>query len=146
MEETWKPIPDRPGYSASTFGQIKGPKGSVLKLFQVEAHSKTYLKVWVGKRTKKGLKQSEWVHRLVCITFHGPAPMGKPHVCHVPDSDPSNNRADNLKWGSRKWNESHKNGNVKCGNCVCVYADHDEEGVCRTEKCQCAGWILNESD
>ena len=39
------------------------------------------------------------IHRLVCETFHGPAPADKPHACHR-DDNKLNNHADNLYWGS----------------------------------------------
>ncbi len=48
------------------------------------------------------------VHRLVCLTFHGQAPEGKPFACHFPDPDVLNCAADNLLWGSPKDNSSHR--------------------------------------
>lgn len=43
------------------------------------------------------------VHRLVCEAFHGPPPFDKAVVIHL-DEDATNNRADNLKWGTQKEN------------------------------------------
>lgn len=43
------------------------------------------------------------VHRLVCEAFHGPAPKGMEIVIHI-DEDATNNKADNLKWGTQKEN------------------------------------------
>jgi hypothetical protein len=43
------------------------------------------------------------VHRLVCEAFHGPAPEGLPVVIHL-DEDATNNRPENLKWGTQKEN------------------------------------------
>lgn len=48
---------------------------------------------------KDGLKRSVMVHRLVCAAFHGEPPPGSPMALHW-DDDRSNNRADNLRWGS----------------------------------------------
>lgn len=39
------------------------------------------------------------LHRIVCETFHGPAPAGKDIVLHN-DEVKDNNNKDNLKWGS----------------------------------------------
>lgn len=43
------------------------------------------------------------VHRLVCEAFHGPPPFERAVVIHL-DEDATNNRADNLKWGTQKEN------------------------------------------
>lgn len=43
------------------------------------------------------------VARLVCEAFHGPAPEGKNNCLHK-DEDASNNRPNNLKWGTQKEN------------------------------------------
>ncbi|AUQ74789.1 HNH endonuclease signature motif containing protein [Phaeobacter piscinae] len=44
------------------------------------------------------------VHQLVCEAFHGPKPFPKAIVLHM-DEDPSNNRPENLRWGTRKENQ-----------------------------------------
>ena len=43
------------------------------------------------------------IHRAVCEAFHGPAPEGKPIVLHL-DEDATNNRPENLRWGTQKEN------------------------------------------
>jgi hypothetical protein len=43
------------------------------------------------------------VHRLVCEAFHGPQPQDKPVVIHI-DEDATNNRQENLRWGTQKEN------------------------------------------
>jgi len=43
------------------------------------------------------------VARLICEAFHGPAPEDQPNVLHG-DEDSSNNRPDNLSWGTQKEN------------------------------------------
>lgn len=52
------------------------------------------------------------LHRLVCETFHGPSPEGKPWALHW-DDNPENNTPENLRWGSTEENEADKkrNGN-----------------------------------
>ncbi len=46
------------------------------------------------------------IHRAVCSAFHGLPPLGKPVVIHI-DSDGTNNREENLKWGTQKENLNH---------------------------------------
>lgn len=57
---------------------------------------------------------SRWfnIHQLVCRSFHGDPPSGKPSVLHW-DDDPWNNRVDNLRWGSQSDNheDRRRNGN-----------------------------------
>ena len=43
------------------------------------------------------------IHRLVCEAFHGPAPEQKSVVIHI-DEDATNNRPENLRWGTQKEN------------------------------------------
>lgn len=47
-------------------------------------------------------KRYTFVHRLVLEAFRGPCPAGE--VCRHLDGDPSNNRLDNLKWGTPQEN------------------------------------------
>lgn len=51
------------------------------------------------------------VHRLVLEAFVGPCPPGM--VCrHFPDRDPTNNHANNLRWGTSQENieDTHRDG------------------------------------
>lgn len=48
------------------------------------------------------------VHRLVCESFHGPSPNGKPFAAHFPDPNPANNMPTNLMWASPAENSSHR--------------------------------------
>jgi hypothetical protein len=47
------------------------------------------------------------VHTLVLLAFVGPRPDGM-EACHFPDRDLNNNRLDNLSWGTRTVNYSHR--------------------------------------
>lgn len=49
----------------------------------------------------------EYVHRIICRTFHGHPELGRDHVRHL-DGNMDNNHADNLAWGSRQDNEADK--------------------------------------
>lgn len=109
MDEVWKDIPGYEGrYQASTHGQIRSLpreefrkdghggyatwfyKGRVLSARQKESG---HLNVSLGARNTKK------VHRLVLETFVGPCPAGL--ECLHADGDPTNNRLDNLRWGTR---------------------------------------------
>jgi hypothetical protein len=54
-----------------------------------------YLRV---STTRNGHNQYFLIHRLVCEAFNGPAPDGKPNVCHRNDVK-TDNRSENLYWG-----------------------------------------------
>lgn len=47
------------------------------------------------------------VHRLVCAAFHGPPPPDKPFACHN-NGCSSDNRPENLRWGSAEDNMADK--------------------------------------
>ncbi len=58
----------------------------------------------------EGIRHTYWLHRLICKAFHGDPPVyagEEAHVRHL-DADPSNNHADNLRYGSRSENERDK--------------------------------------
>jgi hypothetical protein len=135
--EEWRPIPNENSYEASSAGRIRNIKtGRILKQWPMQCNSKAYIRCSLG-RNRKG-----WVHRLVCAAFHGPPPSGQNYACHVPNSDPADNRACNLAWGTRNWNESHKDGQAMC-ECKDKAADHvDCNGYCTAIKpdgkhCEC---------
>ena len=55
-------------------------------------------------------------------------------------------------WGTRSWNESHKNGNALC-ECGDVYSEHkpeDEGGWCEAmhgdKHCDCQGFRVKKED
>jgi HNH endonuclease/NUMOD4 motif-containing protein len=106
MPEIWLPIPEIPGYEASTEGNIqsvdrviqtkRGPqrhKGCVLKPAP-GSDGKLYVIV-SGQRCRR-------VHLLVLRTFRGPCPPGL-EGCHN-DGNELNNRLENLRWDTRSSN------------------------------------------
>ena len=72
-------------------------------------------KAYVGKPTYGVLRRDQMrygyyykgknykVHRLVCEAFNGPPPFDKAIVMHLND-DATNNRPENLAWGTHKEN------------------------------------------
>lgn len=109
--EVWKTIPSFPAYSASSFGRIRrdaltyGGGGSVRRPSgalkqRALPYGHRQVTISTGNKPKTLL-----VHRLVAETFL-PAPEdGQDCVCHR-DDNPSNNRPENLFWGSKADNSA----------------------------------------
>lgn len=114
MEEVWKDIPGYEGlYQASTRGRVRSLTRSVFRkdgyggyavwqyagrILRVRPKESGHLNVSLGSRNTKK------VHRLVLETFVGPCPAGL--ECLHADGDPTNNRLDNLRWGTRRENRA----------------------------------------
>jgi len=114
MEEVWKPIPSKPGMMASSFGRVKlpagkasAPNGGLISYepkptFGVKTKaSKTARHIYMSLYNRKLGNMK--IHRLVCEAFHGPQPFPKAVVIHL-DENATNNRPENLKWGTQKEN------------------------------------------
>jgi hypothetical protein len=104
MFEKEKPIPDYPGYFATTDGIIYSYKKGkeLLKLKQA--------KNWAGyvlvSLRVNGKSCARTVHSLVLSTFSGPRPIGYSGA-HL-NGKRDDNRLENLKWVTTKENETHK--------------------------------------
>jgi hypothetical protein len=105
--EQWLAIPGYPGYEASSSGRIRSlprlnTRGGILRQQWIENRncSRGYWKVylWIG-----GKRFPRFVHRLVCLAFHGQPPDGHDDVAHQ-DHDSHNNVASNLKWSTHSAN------------------------------------------
>ena len=99
-------------YKVSNEGEIYDVKNGVL-LTQYPMYKKSpfngtdYQRVYV-------LGKQQRVHRIVCETFHGPAPTGQDSVLHL-DECKDNNHKDNLSWGTSAQNSQawiHSRGGV----------------------------------
>lgn len=96
--ENWKDIKGYEGlYQVSDQGNVKGPKGYILKP-QSRMHG--YLAVFLYKDGCPRYQVS--VHRLVAEAFL-PKPEEATEVNHI-DEDKQNNRASNLEWVTRSEN------------------------------------------
>lgn len=106
-KETWKPIPDFPGYDASSFGRIRSVRGR--KHIMKQARQRTgYLRVSLQVPNERGGgKAFAFVHRLVCAAFHGGWPTGRMAAAHQ-NGKRDDNRACNLRWMTYKENEAQK--------------------------------------
>lgn len=114
MKEIWKDVPSYPGVKASSFGRILLPESTArMPHGGMRAYKPKPNYGVLTKATKKAKHQymgiynrkfgNIKVHRAVCETFHGNAPIGKNVVIHI-DEDATNNRPENLKWGTQKEN------------------------------------------
>jgi hypothetical protein len=113
--ENIKPIQSIPGAFANELGQIKLPDSEAR---MPHGGIRTYKTKWVfGTKTRASkTARHEYmgivyrgknykIHRLVCEAFHGAAPEGRQYVLHA-DEDATNNRPENLSWGTQKENLS----------------------------------------
>jgi hypothetical protein len=116
-DEEWRECPGYEGrYEVSSLGRIRSlPRteearngvsrsvyGGILKPM---VHTQGYLQVSLRK---KGQMRTVRLHRLIAEAFHGRLRNALHNeVAHL-DGNPSNARADNLKWVSKVENHSHK--------------------------------------
>ena len=115
MREIWKPIPGHPGYEVSNLGKVRSycAKGRGKRLLDVPH----ILKPAISKNGYHGVGLGEGqfkrVHYLVLLAFVGPRPEGL-NALHN-DDDKSNNRLDNLRYGTQQDNmdDMIKNHNGK---------------------------------
>lgn len=85
--EHWAPHPDHTGYFVSNLGNVRGPRGTVLKAY---SHGKgNYPAVTVAGKHRR-------VHTMVLESFIGPRPDDM-EACHY-DDNPANNVLFNLRW------------------------------------------------
>jgi uncharacterized protein (DUF433 family) len=118
MQEKYRPIPGFPGYDISNFGTVRsykkctgisdaGPQWEIMdkpqKILSQCLGGGTYLFVML---CKDGVRYPRRVHNLVLLAFVGPPPDGM-EACHN-DSDPRNNRLDNLRYDTHQGNLEDK--------------------------------------
>lgn len=117
----YRDIPGFVGYKAGSDGTIwscwirtsaKGHRG----LFSFQSskwkaikptRSNFYGHLRASLRTDQGVRCNFLIHRLILLTFIGECPDGC--ECRHLDGNPTNNRLDNLCWGTRQENHADKN-------------------------------------
>lgn len=99
-----KEIPNLPAYKISRSGDVYSFKKSKVKKLRPTKTPKGYLRINLstGERIRG---RNFAVHRLVLLTFVGPAPE-KHQCCHL-NGNPSDNRIENLIWGTCAENHKH---------------------------------------
>lgn len=115
--EVWQPVPSVAIISASSWGRVL-LQPSVVAMPNGGVRAYSTRPVWgaeektatarAGSPKRRIIRVNKLgrrfkVHRLVCEAFHGPQPSPEHIVLHL-DEDPSNNRSDNLRWGTREEN------------------------------------------
>ncbi len=102
--EVWRDIPGyEGGFQASDLGRIRSRwlHGNVRRL-GLEWKILAPMTIQSGHLVVGLFQRMTRVHRLVLLTFVGPAPAGC--ECRHLDGDPTNNRLANLRWGTRAEN------------------------------------------
>lgn len=104
--EVWKAIPSLPGYIACSDGRV-------MRIPYTQEMPYGGQRTYGGEPTLgvlcKGRYQFMYrgknyrVHRLICEAFAGPAPFSGAVVMHL-NEDSTDNRAENLAWGTQKQN------------------------------------------
>ena len=94
-------------------------RGRILK---TQAHRQGYRMITLSA---DGVSRSVKIHRLVAEAFI-PNPENHPHVLHW-DDDPTNNRVENLRWGTQSDNmfDRVRNGNHPAANKTSCKHGHD---------------------
>lgn len=95
MTDIYRVVPDMGGrYLAKS-------DGTIWVFRQLVASVRPTGHLYQSLRHPDGSHHQHAVHRLVAAAFHGPSDL--PIVRHI-DGDPSNNRPENLSWGSHREN------------------------------------------
>lgn len=110
MNEEWRAVPGFEGfYEASSEGRVRSLDridaagrsihGRVLKPGKLKGSGRLQVTL-----SKDGLVKQMKVHQVVALAFHGECPEGM-EVCHYPDRDVTDNRPDNLRYGTKRQNQ-----------------------------------------
>lgn len=103
------PTPNHSGYFADKAGNIYSNKRGSLKKLAVNNDHRGYL--ICGIRRNDGTKRAAKVHHLVLEAFVGPKPSDL-HVARHLNDDSTDNRLDNLAWGTLEENKMDKKHNL----------------------------------
>ena len=108
-----KPIPAIPNALARSDGKIKLPDTKAKMPHGGWREYKTKWVTGVKRRASKTARHEYFgtmyrgknykIHRLICEAFHGPPPDEKNIVLHL-NEDATDNRPENLRWGTQKEN------------------------------------------
>jgi hypothetical protein len=120
MPETWRAVVGHEGdYEVSDHGRVRSLPGHKRRGQVLRGIAQHHGHLMVNPR-RDGRMRQLFVHRLVLEAFIGPCPPGM--MCRHLNGNPSDNRLENLRWGTPKENAedstrhgTHANGNkLKC--------------------------------
>jgi hypothetical protein len=100
-------IEEFPAYRFGSDGSVWSCFGPTWKRLVQAKDKDGYCQVTLS--TNKKIKTQK-VHRLILTAFVGPCPPGM-EACHFPDQSRSNNRIENLRWGTRASNAQDRLAN-----------------------------------
>lgn len=104
--ERWLPVVGYVGrYEVSDHGRVRNTQTGVIRVLSVGRSRRSRGRCQVDWKTG-GRKEHFLVHHLVLEAFVGPRPEGA-HACHR-DDNPSDNRLENLYWGTPEDNMADK--------------------------------------
>jgi hypothetical protein len=102
----WTDVPGWPGAQASRCGLVRGPSGKVLKPYVADSG---HLHVLIREGGRGSRARKLRVHHAVLLTYVGPRPDG--HEGRHLNDDPTDNRVENLSWGTRLQNADDRRRN-----------------------------------
>ena len=149
MSETWRPIPDFPGYDVSDQGRVRSyyqrVKGGIgrqrlaaepQRILNPSLRGGYFTVSLYGNNTKTTVK----IHQLVMQVFVGPCPEGM-EVCHG-DGNPQKNHLGNLRYDTHQANmqEAETTGLPK--GCISMRRFFTDEEALEIRHARAAGRTL----
>jgi len=107
----WRDVPGHPGYRVSSCGEVVSLKrGNRVLRPSVDGGGYRQASLW-----NDGVGSTVKVHRLVLSAFVGPRPSGC--VTRHLNGDKTDNRIENLRWGTQKENveDTRRHGTLRFG-------------------------------
>jgi hypothetical protein len=102
MPEEWRTIAEFPRYEVSSLGRVRRKDtGRLRKVGRRKGYACCVF--W----DEKG--HYRFVHRVMCIAWHGPPPFEGAHAAHL-DGVRDHNAPENLVWASAQENNAHRIG------------------------------------
>jgi hypothetical protein len=99
LPEIWQTIPHATGHQVSTSGRVRN--AATLRLLKPQAHATGYQVVNLGRSCR-----SQYVHRLVALTFLGPPPAdGRAYEVDHLDFNRHHNALTNVRWLTKDINQ-----------------------------------------
>jgi len=103
-DNTWNLIPRFPGYYVTKEGKVLSTACNEPRIMKQIAKKTGYRYLFLYDGHGRSVKK--YVHHLILVTFVGDAPGGM--ECRHLDGNPSNNRLENLAWGTKQENSDDK--------------------------------------